>query len=188
VPVVVGSVGRIPVGALTDRFGGRVMFPLVSVITIVPVLFLGLTGHSPLAALLVGGFFLGVGGTAISALTTVNLVKSSSVETPFVVTAVVLAVYAVVRAPRRAGPAGALRVGRPAAHGDVAPGGHLTGGGVVRGGVLRDERKRVSSQVSAHWSVRYLRVLNKLPNLCSYYNRTDVILVDDLVGEVRRPP
>ena len=35
VPVVVGSVGRIPVGALTDRFGGRVMFPLVSLTTIV---------------------------------------------------------------------------------------------------------------------------------------------------------
>ncbi|MFI6457823.1 hypothetical protein ACIBF6_40480 [Streptosporangium amethystogenes] len=30
VPVIVGSLGRIPVGALTDRFGGRVMFPLIS--------------------------------------------------------------------------------------------------------------------------------------------------------------
>jgi NNP family nitrate/nitrite transporter-like MFS transporter len=130
VPVVVGSVGRIPVGALTDRFGGRAMFPLVTVITIVPVLFLGLFGHSSLAALLAGGFFLGVGGTAfavgvpfvsawfpperrglaigifgagmggtaISALTTVNLVKAGGVATPFVVTAVVLAVYAVVAA------------------------------------------------------------------------------------------
>lgn len=128
VPVVVGSIGRIPVGALTDRFGGRVMFPLVSVITIVPVLFLGLAGHSSLAALLIGGFFLGVGGTAfavgvpfvnawfpparrglaigvfgagmggtaISALTTVNLVRSWGVQTPFLVTAVVLAVYAAV--------------------------------------------------------------------------------------------
>ncbi|NUT53889.1 MAG: MFS transporter, partial [Saccharothrix sp.] len=66
VPVVVGSLGRIPVGALTDRFGGRVMFPLVSAITILPVLFLGLLGHSSLAALLVGGFFLGVGGTAFA--------------------------------------------------------------------------------------------------------------------------
>ena len=28
-PVVVGSLGRIPVGALTDRFGARVMFPAV---------------------------------------------------------------------------------------------------------------------------------------------------------------
>jgi NNP family nitrate/nitrite transporter-like MFS transporter len=130
VPVVVGSVGRIPVGALTDRFGGRVMFPLVSAVTIVPVLFLGLVGHSSLAALLVGGFFLGLGGTAfavgvpfvnawfppqrrglaigifgagtggtaISALTTVQLVNASTVATPFLVTAAVLAVYTVVAA------------------------------------------------------------------------------------------
>ncbi|QFU89641.1 MFS transporter [Amycolatopsis sp. YIM 10] len=130
VPVVVGSVGRIPVGALTDRFGGRVMFPLVSAVTIVPVLFLGLAGHSSLAALLIGGFFLGVGGTAfavgvpfvsawfpprrrglaigifgagmggtaISALTTVKLVDGWGVATPFVVTAIVLVVYAVAAA------------------------------------------------------------------------------------------
>lgn len=146
VPVVVGSVGRIPVGALTDRFGGRVMFPLVSAVTIVPVLFLGLVGNTSLAALLVGGFFLGVGGTAfavgvpfvnlwfpperrglaigifgagmggtaISALTTVDLVERSGVATPFVVTAVVLAVYAVVAAlllrdaPGRTVPTGSL--------------------------------------------------------------------------------
>ena len=31
VPVIVGSLGRIMVGALTDKLGGRVMFPLVSV-------------------------------------------------------------------------------------------------------------------------------------------------------------
>ncbi|GGS05240.1 MFS transporter [Streptomyces humidus] len=66
VPVVVGSLGRIPVGALTDRFGGRVMFPIVSAATILPVLYLGLAGHSSLTALLVGGFFLGVGGTAFA--------------------------------------------------------------------------------------------------------------------------
>ncbi|MBB4740913.1 NNP family nitrate/nitrite transporter-like MFS transporter [Actinoplanes octamycinicus] len=66
VPVVVGSLGRIPVGALTDRFGGRVMFPLVSLATVVPVLFLGLVGHDSLTALLVGGFFLGIGGTAFA--------------------------------------------------------------------------------------------------------------------------
>jgi NNP family nitrate/nitrite transporter-like MFS transporter len=66
VPVVVGSVGRIPVGALTDRFGGRVMFPLVSLATIVPVLYIGLAGHTSLAGLLVGGFFLGIGGTSFA--------------------------------------------------------------------------------------------------------------------------
>lgn len=130
VPVVVGALGRIPVGALTDRFGGRVMFPLVSAATILPVLYLGLAGHSSLGALLAGGFFLGIGGTAfavgvpfvsawfpperrglaigvfgmgmggtaISALTTVRLVDAHGMADPFLVTAVVLAVYAVVAA------------------------------------------------------------------------------------------
>ncbi|BCJ49611.1 MFS transporter [Actinoplanes sp. NBRC 14428] len=130
VPVVVGSVGRIPVGALTDRFGGRFMFPLISLITIVPVLYLGLAGHGSLAALLIGGFFLGIGGTAfavgvpfvnawfpperrglavgvfgagmggtaISALTTVKLANANGTAAPFVLTAVVLAVYAAVAA------------------------------------------------------------------------------------------
>src|SRR6476620_1585980 len=66
VPVIVGSVGRIPVGALTDRFGGRVMFPIVALATVVPVLFIGLLGQDSLAGLLVGGFFLGIGGTAFA--------------------------------------------------------------------------------------------------------------------------
>src|SRR3954462_11630830 len=48
VPVIVGSLGRIPVGALTDRFGGRVMFPIISLATALPVLFLGFLGHSSL--------------------------------------------------------------------------------------------------------------------------------------------
>ncbi|MCA2180415.1 MFS transporter [Nonomuraea glycinis] len=143
VPVIVGSLGRIPVGALTDRYGGRVMFPLVSAATIVPVLFIGVLGQSSLAALLVGGFFLGIGGTvfavgvpfvsawfppgrrglaigvfgmgmggtAISALTTVKLVRAGGPATPFLITAAVLAVYAVVAwvvlrdAPGRTAPA-----------------------------------------------------------------------------------
>ncbi|WP_433567301.1 MFS transporter [Nocardia sp. CA-151230] len=146
VPVVVGSLGRIPVGALTDRLGGRVMFPLVSAATIVPVLYVGVAGHDSLAALLVGGFFLGIGGTAfavgvpfvnawfpperrglaigvfgagmggtaISALTTVRLVNSSSLATPFLVTAAALALYAALAAlllrdaPNRVQPAESL--------------------------------------------------------------------------------
>lgn len=39
VPAIVGSLGRIVVGALTDRYGGRVMFPIVSGATIVSILF-----------------------------------------------------------------------------------------------------------------------------------------------------
>src|SRR5438552_3398835 len=34
VPVLVGSLGRIPVGALADRFGARLMFPIVTALTI----------------------------------------------------------------------------------------------------------------------------------------------------------
>jgi NNP family nitrate/nitrite transporter-like MFS transporter len=66
VPVLVGSLGRIPVGALTDRFGGRVMMPAISLITVVPVLFLGFVGQDSLTALLVGGFFLGIAGSTFA--------------------------------------------------------------------------------------------------------------------------
>ena len=66
VPVIVGALGRIPVGALTDRYGARIMFPLVSAATIVPVLFIGLAGQESYTALLVAGFFLGIGGTAFA--------------------------------------------------------------------------------------------------------------------------
>jgi MFS transporter, NNP family, nitrate/nitrite transporter len=127
VPVVVGSLGRIPVGALTDRLGARTMFPAVAALTILPVLFVGFLGTS-YAALLVGGFFLGVGGTAfavgvpfvnawfpperrglaigvfgagtggtaIASFTTVQIADGLGRPAPFVLVAVVLAVYAVV--------------------------------------------------------------------------------------------
>jgi NNP family nitrate/nitrite transporter-like MFS transporter len=130
VPVIVGALGRIPVGALTDKHGGRVMFPIVSLAAVVPILYLGLSGHSSYAGLLVGGFFLGIagtafavgvpfvnawfpperrglaigvfgagmGGTAISALTTVKLAKAHGIRTPFLITAAVLVVYGLLAA------------------------------------------------------------------------------------------
>jgi MFS transporter, NNP family, nitrate/nitrite transporter len=104
--------------------------PAVTFATIPPVLFIGFVGYQSLAALLVGGFFLGIGGTsfavgvpfvsgwfpphrrgvalgifgmgmggtAISALTTVKLVQHVSIHAPFVLVACVLAVYGVVAA------------------------------------------------------------------------------------------
>src|SRR6478736_5606220 len=66
VPVIVGSLGRIVVGALTDRFGGRVMFPIVSGVTIVPILFIAFVALDSYNLLLVGGFFLGIAGTAFA--------------------------------------------------------------------------------------------------------------------------
>ncbi|MEU2202594.1 MFS transporter [Isoptericola sp. NPDC019482] len=65
IPVIVGSLGRIPIGALTDRFGAKVMFPLCSALTIIPVLFIGFVANS-LVWLLIGGFFLGLGGTTFA--------------------------------------------------------------------------------------------------------------------------
>ncbi|MBC9717378.1 MFS transporter [Streptomyces sp. TRM66268-LWL] len=126
VPVVVGSLGRIPVGALTDRLGARRMFPLVAALTILPVLYLGHVADS-LPEVLAGGFFLGLGGTtfaigvpfvnswypperrglalgifgigmggtAVSAFTTVQLSDAVGRSFPFDVVAVALAAYAV---------------------------------------------------------------------------------------------
>lgn len=65
VPVIVGSVGRIPVGALTDRLGARRMFPVVALLTVLPVLYLGHLADS-LTGYLIGGFFLGLGGTTFA--------------------------------------------------------------------------------------------------------------------------
>jgi MFS transporter, NNP family, nitrate/nitrite transporter len=127
VPVIVGSLGRIIVGALTDKYGGRVMFPAVSAITVVPILFIAFVAIDSFALLLVGGFFLGIagtafavgvpfvnawfpperrglavgifgagmGGTAISALTTVKLYTNMGVQAPFLITAGLLSAYAI---------------------------------------------------------------------------------------------
>ncbi|WP_329000849.1 MFS transporter [Kribbella sp. NBC_00709] len=126
VPVVVGSLGRIIVGGLTDRYGGRVMFPIVSGVTILPILFIAFVALDSYSLLLVGGFFLGIagtafavgvpfvngwfppkqrglaigifgagmGGTAISALTTVKLTAHLGAKSPFLITGAVLACYA----------------------------------------------------------------------------------------------
>src|SRR6266566_1126386 len=109
VPVIVGTLGRIPVGALTDRYGGRIMFPVVAFATIIPVLFLGLAGTSfavgvPFVnawfpaerrGLAIGVFGMGMGGTAISALTTVKLTAHWGIHAPFLIVAGALAVYGV---------------------------------------------------------------------------------------------
>lgn len=67
-PVLVGAVGRIPVGALTDRVGGRRMLGILSLISIVPVLLVAFAGEQEsYALLLVFGFLLGIAGTTFAA-------------------------------------------------------------------------------------------------------------------------
>lgn len=64
VPALIGALARIPIGAMTDRYGGRVMFTAVTAVTIAPVLFLAVTDAYPM--LLVGGFLLGLGGASFA--------------------------------------------------------------------------------------------------------------------------
>jgi NNP family nitrate/nitrite transporter-like MFS transporter len=66
-PVLVGSLGRVPVGALTDRYGGRVMFTVLTFASAVPVLLVALAGSlKSYSLLLVFGFFLGIAGTTFA--------------------------------------------------------------------------------------------------------------------------
>jgi len=66
-PVLVGSLGRVPVGALTDRYGGRMMFTVLTMVSAVPVLLVAFAGTlQSYALLLVFGIFLGVAGTTFA--------------------------------------------------------------------------------------------------------------------------
>lgn len=126
VPVIIGSLGRIGFGMLTDKFGGKAMFTVVCLLTSVPVfaltfaddyrqflftaIFLGLGG----AAFVIGipfvsawfppeqrGFVLGVysmgnAGTALSGFATPRLADSFGRDTTFVIVAVLLVLMAAV--------------------------------------------------------------------------------------------
>jgi MFS transporter, NNP family, nitrate/nitrite transporter len=64
VPILVGSLGRIPLGALTDRLGGRLMLTLVCLASIVPVAALAFI-HS-YSLLIAGGLVLGIAGASFA--------------------------------------------------------------------------------------------------------------------------
>jgi len=67
-PVLVGALGRIVVGALTDRFGGRRVFTLVLLVSMPAVLLVALAGSiKSFPLLLVAGFLLGIAGTIFAA-------------------------------------------------------------------------------------------------------------------------
>lgn len=58
IPVLLGSLGRIPLGMLTDRYGGRAVFSVVMVSSIVPALMMGFVADY--WQLIVCGFFIGI--------------------------------------------------------------------------------------------------------------------------------
>ncbi|HUG84957.1 MAG TPA: MFS transporter, partial [Euzebya sp.] len=126
IPTLVGSLARIPIGGLTDRYGGRVMFTVVTAMVIAPLLFLSVATSYP--ALLGGGLLLGLsgatfaigipfvtgwvaperrglalgiygagnGGTAVSGFLSPSLAEGMGRPAPFLIVAAALAIAAVV--------------------------------------------------------------------------------------------
>jgi NNP family nitrate/nitrite transporter-like MFS transporter len=64
IPVVLGSLLRIPVGLLTDRYGGRTLFTILLAYSAGAALLVGFA--SSYVALLVAGFLLGVAGSSFA--------------------------------------------------------------------------------------------------------------------------
>lgn len=64
VPVLLGSLGRIPLGMLTDRLGGRSVFTAVMALSIIPAFLMG--GVHDYTHLLIYGFLIGIGLASFS--------------------------------------------------------------------------------------------------------------------------
>jgi MFS transporter, NNP family, nitrate/nitrite transporter len=58
IPVLLGSVGRIPLGILSDRYGGRLIFALVMVASAIPAVLMGYVANY--SQLILCGFFIGI--------------------------------------------------------------------------------------------------------------------------------
>jgi MFS transporter, NNP family, nitrate/nitrite transporter len=127
-PLVIGSAGRIPVGALTDRFGGRVMLPAVSVVAATGVLLVALAGSGVVFAaatlalgcagtgfavgstlvarwwpvgwrgLALGLFGAGMGGSAVAGFSTGSLIEADRPRASILALAIALAGYAALAA------------------------------------------------------------------------------------------
>lgn len=63
-PVILGSLGRLPMGMLADRYGGRIVFGVLLLFITLPALFLSFA-HS-YSALLAGATILGLAGTSFA--------------------------------------------------------------------------------------------------------------------------
>ncbi|MBU5342413.1 nitrate/nitrite transporter [Caldifermentibacillus hisashii] len=64
VPVILGSVLRIPLGFYTDRFGARIIFIISFLILLFPIFYISTA--NTFIDLVIGGLFLGVGGATFS--------------------------------------------------------------------------------------------------------------------------
>lgn len=65
IPIIIGSLGRIIMGGLADRYGGRKVLSVTSLLAIIPVLILAFADSYSM--LMLGGVFVGVGGASFAA-------------------------------------------------------------------------------------------------------------------------
>jgi MFS transporter, NNP family, nitrate/nitrite transporter len=64
IPVLLGSIGRLPAGMLADRFGGRKVFAALLLVSAIPAIGIGLsTSYSQLLLL---GVFIGIAGSSFA--------------------------------------------------------------------------------------------------------------------------
>ncbi|MBP1913853.1 NNP family nitrate/nitrite transporter-like MFS transporter [Lederbergia galactosidilyticus] len=64
VPVILGSLLRVPIGFWTNRFGARFLFFISFLVLIVPIYYISIA--NTLVDLIIGGLFIGVGGAIFS--------------------------------------------------------------------------------------------------------------------------
>ena len=64
IPVILGSLGRIPMGLLTDRHGGRLIFSALLIFGLIPPI--ALTLNHSYSSLLFWGFWLGLAGSSFA--------------------------------------------------------------------------------------------------------------------------
>jgi NNP family nitrate/nitrite transporter-like MFS transporter len=64
IPVLLGSIGRLPAGMLADRFGGRKVFAALLLVSAVPAIGIGLS--TSYLQLLLFGVFIGIAGSSFS--------------------------------------------------------------------------------------------------------------------------
>ncbi len=64
VPVILGSLLRVPIGYWTNRYGARLLFSFSFIILLIPIVLISYANS--LIILIVGGFLLGIGGAVFS--------------------------------------------------------------------------------------------------------------------------
>jgi len=64
IPVILGSILRIPFGFWTNRYGGRIMFAISFIFLLLPVYYISIADS--FIDLLIGGLFVGIGGALFS--------------------------------------------------------------------------------------------------------------------------